>query len=81
MTPVDARGKLEEGFFDYRVSKNGKVFISWYGKEVMILKDQASQKILKKLEYASEYDVQLILAKVTGNFKRGNEKKAKNLKR
>ncbi|GAU76062.1 hypothetical protein [Fusibacter sp. 3D3] len=81
MSPVDARGKLEEGFFDYTVSKNGKVFISWYGKEVMILKDQASKKLLEKLENASEYDVQLILAKVTGNFKRGNEKKAKKLKR
>ncbi|MBF4694334.1 hypothetical protein [Fusibacter ferrireducens] len=81
MKSVDARGKLEEGIFDYRVSKNGKLFISWRGKEVMILKDQASKKILERLRNASEHDAQLILAKVTGNFKRGNEKKQKNLKR
>lgn len=81
MSPIDARGKLKEEPFDYNVSKNGKVFINWNKKTIMILNEKESDKLLKKLENASNHDVQLLLAKATGNFKHGNEKKAKNCKR
>jgi hypothetical protein len=70
---IDRRGKLEEEPFAYNQTKDGKVHISWHGKIVMILKEKRADDILKKLRHASEKDTQLILAKVTGNFKRGNE--------
>jgi hypothetical protein len=60
--------------FSYRSSKDGKVFISWFGKPVMTLKGQEARKLLNRLQALDEVQVQLALAKVTGNFKRGNER-------
>ncbi len=72
---IDRRGKFTEEPFDYSLKKDGKVYISWHGKTVMILKDKRSETIMKKLRSSGEKETQLILAKVTGNFKRGNERK------
>lgn len=74
MNNIDKRKKLEEEFFSYRVSKDNKVFIFWYGKQVMILKGKESDKFLAKVSKADTKETQLIMAKITGNFKRGNEK-------
>lgn len=40
----------------------------------MMLKGTAAAELIRKLEKAEGKEVQLILAKVTENFKRGNEK-------
>ena len=29
--PIDKRGKLDGEIFSYRITKDKKVFISWYG--------------------------------------------------
>lgn len=71
---IDKRNKLKEEVFSYRVSKDNKVFIFWNGKEVMILKGKESEKFLLKVSKADKIEAQLIMAKITGNFKRGNEK-------
>lgn len=69
---------LEEPF-EYQVFKDNKVQIYWNNKPVMILKGKAALELLKKLERAKGRDVQLVLAKITGNFKRGNEKTVKKV--
>lgn len=74
MTEIDKRNKLEEEPFTYRLSKDDKVFIFWHGKQVMILKDKDSRKFLGRISKADAKEAQLIMAKITGNFKRGNEK-------
>lgn len=74
MNEIDKRNKLDEEPFSYSVSKNKKVFIYWHGKPVMILKEKLSYKFLSQIENAGIKEAQLIMAKVTGNFKRGNEK-------
>ena len=66
--------RLDEENFTYRTSKDGKVFISWHGKQVMVLKGKPAQKLLAQLAGADVHQTQLALAKVTGNFKRGNER-------
>ncbi|MFC0189371.1 hypothetical protein ACFFJY_13790 [Fictibacillus aquaticus] len=72
---VDKRGKLDEEFFSYSASKNGTVFLEWYGKQVKILKGKEAQKFIERIQSAAdEKERQLIMAKVTGNFKRGNER-------
>jgi hypothetical protein len=71
---VDKRNKLDEELFSYNVSKDSKVFIFWYEKQVMILKGKDRDKFLAKMQNADSKEAQLIMAKVTGNFKRGNEK-------
>ncbi|WP_425448918.1 hypothetical protein [Dethiothermospora halolimnae] len=77
MGKEDKRNRLEDNIFEYRAAKSGKVFIYWYGKQVSILKGKKAEKFLKKVANADEKQRQLIMAKVTGNFKRGNEKLAK----
>lgn len=77
MNNVDKHHRFDEEVFSYRVSKDKKVFISWYGKPVMILRGRESEKFLAKIANADEFEAQLIMAKVTGNFKRGNEKNNK----
>jgi hypothetical protein len=73
--PIDQRGRLDEAVFAYEVSKEGKVFIFWQGKQVKIVRGDEAARLLARLEAAgSEKDVQLALAKITGNFKRGNER-------
>lgn len=74
---IDKRNILDEEPFSYRVSKDNKIFIFWYGKQVTILSGKQSEKFLSRMENAEGKDAQLIMAKVTGNFKHGNEKNNK----
>ncbi|MDU5080428.1 hypothetical protein CIW83_02135 [Tissierella sp. P1] len=74
MNNIDKHNRLQEECFSYRVSKDNKVFIFWHEKQVMILKGKDSEKFLAKIENADTLESQLIMAKITGNFKRGNEK-------
>ncbi|WOO34738.1 hypothetical protein R2R35_13100 [Anaerocolumna sp. AGMB13020] len=74
MGEADKRNKLDEIPFTFEVSKDKKVFIFWYGKRVTILKEKDSNRFLERIRNANQKEAQLIMAKVTGNFKRGNEK-------
>ncbi|MFZ5969590.1 MAG: hypothetical protein ACOYVK_20720 [Bacillota bacterium] len=78
MNEEDKHNRLDEEPFSYSVSKDNKVFIYWYGKQVTILKGKESNKFLSRIKSANIKEAQLIMAKVTGNFKRGNEKLSKN---
>lgn len=69
---------VAEQVFSYQVSKDNKLFIYYLNKQIMIVKGEKAQKLLKKLEKATLEEEQLVLAKVTGKFKRGNEKLADN---
>ena len=71
---IDKRNRLEAEPFSYKMSKDGKLFIYWEQKQVMVLKDKKAQTILKKIDNKDSLTVQLVLAKVTGNFKHGNER-------
>lgn len=77
MDNIDKNNRLKEECFSYKVSKDNKVFIYWYGKQVIIIKGKDSEKFLAKIENADAMEAQLIMAKLTGNFKRGNEKISK----
>lgn len=72
--PIDQRGVLDDDIFSYRTTKDGKVFIYWYDKHVTTLKGTAAAKFLKQMNGLDGKDAQLVMAKVTGNFKRGNER-------
>jgi len=74
VTPVDQRDILDEEPFNYKELKDNKVQIYWNNKPVMLVKGLAAKKLLMKIEKASGKEIQLTLAKITGNFKRGNEK-------
>jgi hypothetical protein len=72
-TNIDKRGRLDEDIFSYRASKD-KVFIFWYNKQVMILKGQQARKFIDKIAHLDGKAAQLVMAKITGNFKHGNER-------
>ncbi|ALC80363.1 MULTISPECIES: hypothetical protein [Bacillus] len=69
---------MDKEVFTYRVTKNNTVFIDWFGKEVKILKGKDAERFLAKMNAANnQNEEQLIMAEVTGNFKRGNERLGK----
>lgn len=70
----DRRDKLADGVFSYHISKDKKVFVSYRGKRVTILTGNAAADFARKVADADPTQAQLVMAKVTGNFKRGNEK-------
>lgn len=75
MKKTDKRNRLDDMMFHYRVTKNNIVLIEYYGKKIIILKGNDAEKFLNKINRASnEKEKQLIMAKITGNFKRGNER-------
>lgn len=76
---IDKRDKLSEEVFTYRQMKDNKTIIYWMGKQVTILAGKESERLLQKMSNKDHKEVQLIMAKATGNFKRGNEKDNKKM--
>ncbi len=74
MSETDKRNRFEEDIFSYQVNKEGKIFIYWQNRQIMILKEAKARKLLAQLEGADRRQVQLLLAKITGHFKHGNER-------
>lgn len=68
---------LSDNPFDYMEGKNGLVRLSFKGKVIMTLKGKQATKFLIKIKGMSEAEQQLLMAKVTGHFKHGNERVAK----
>lgn len=63
--------------FDFSVAKNGTVAIRWQGRVVTTLRDKDATRFLARLAATDAQGAQLLMAKATGNFKRGNERLAK----
>jgi hypothetical protein len=60
--------------FDYRATKDGQVFISHHGREVTTLRGNAAERFLDRVRAAEEGEAQQLMARATGNYKRGNER-------
>ncbi|EMI3507096.1 TPA: hypothetical protein QCY18_003962 [Bacillus cereus] len=75
MKNTDKRNRLDDKMFHYRITKNSMLLIEYYGKQIMVLKGNDAEKFLNKINHANnDKEKQLIMAKITGNFKRGNER-------
>jgi hypothetical protein len=61
--------------FAWRETKDGRVRISWQGRVVTTLAGTPAARFLREVESLDEEGEQLLLARVTGNFKRGNERR------
>lgn len=78
MVNIDKRNRLDENPFTYSISKNQTVFISYEGKQIKISKGKEAEKLIGRIQQAeTDKNLQLVLAKATGNFKHGNEKTGK----
>lgn len=71
---VFRRGRVPDAQFSYRETKDGGVLVSWRGRVVTRLAGRAARALLDRVRAATPERVQLELARVTGNFKRGNER-------
>jgi hypothetical protein len=60
--------------FAWASTKDGRVRISWRGKVVTTLAGGRARRFMQQVEGADEEGEQLLMARVTGNFKRGNER-------
>ena len=66
----------EEAPFSFRLVQDGRVLISWRGRLVTTVAGAAADRLRERLDGATPAGVQMLLAKATGNFNRGNERRA-----
>lgn len=66
---------MSAGELGWQATKDGRVRISWRGRVVTTLAGDPAARFLRQAEGADELAVQALLARATGNFKRGNERR------
>jgi hypothetical protein len=65
----------DEAPFRFTVTKDGRVRISWRSRVVTTVAGAAAARLTASLDTADdEEQIQQLLARATGNFKRGNER-------
>lgn len=72
---TDRRGRLESDPFDHRVTSDGWIRISRAGREVTVVRGDAARRLAARLADAEPAAVQLELARATGQYRRGNERR------
>jgi hypothetical protein len=71
----DKRNVLFEGKpFTYKLLKDNKAQIRYKGKDIQVIAGKEYNKLLRVIGMDNIYELQLFLAKITGQFKHGNEK-------
>ena len=63
----------DEKPFSYKKCKENKALIFWKNKIIKTIYGKQCEKLEKLTEKDNDYEVQLYLARITGNFKHGNE--------
>jgi hypothetical protein len=61
--------------FSFRATKDGKVLIERHGRRITVLAGERARRFLRRTEGAEPQAIQLELARVTGNYKHGNERR------
>ena len=67
----------ETGSFEFKAVNDQKVLIYWDNRLVVTLANDKARRFLRQVEEPGA-DPQLVMARFTGNFKRGNERVGKN---
>ena len=67
----------DEQPFSYKLIKDNKALVYWHQKMVKNIRGKEYNKLILLIEAGDAYEVQMHLAKITGNFKHGNEKNNK----
>jgi RimJ/RimL family protein N-acetyltransferase len=64
---------LEKNPFQYKIVKDDKIIIYRNQQQIMIVKGRGAADLIDLARFSNEITMQLALAKITGNYKRGNE--------
>jgi hypothetical protein len=62
--------------FSYRIRRNGELEILHHGRVASTLRGSDADDFLAEVEAADEDAAQQLMARITGNYKRGNERLA-----
>jgi hypothetical protein len=62
--------------FTFRLRKNGDVEIFHHGRLASTLRGNEASDFMQEVQDESSSDAQQLMARVTGNYKHGNERKA-----
>ena len=76
-TPPDSQAPQDLGF-THRARKNGDVEILHRGRLAASLRGVAAQEFIAEVESGGFADAQQLMARLTGNYKHGNERAATN---
>lgn len=71
---TDLPDGLAEDPFDHQVTKSGQVRVSRGGRVVVTVAGRDADKLIARLADADEVLTQHLLARATGNYRRGNER-------
>jgi hypothetical protein len=66
---------LEDEPFAYAITKDGRVRITWRSAVVVTVSGAKAARLIAALDAADPEQAQQLLARATGNFKRGNERR------
>jgi hypothetical protein len=64
--------------FSFRATKRGEVFVHHRGRLATTVRGAAAAAFLQEVGGAAAAEQQQIMARVTGNYRRGNERLARN---
>jgi hypothetical protein len=67
----------DENQFQWSQAKDGTVTVYWHARPVTTLRGASAARFVTRISVADGNGAQLLMAKVTGNFKRGNERSGK----
>lgn len=78
--PLDAAESGEESDlgFSFQARKSGEVEIAHHGRLATTLRGTRAKEFLEEVEAGDNGDAQQVMARWTGNYKRGNERVARN---
>ncbi|KAA3596330.1 MAG: hypothetical protein DWQ06_15175 [Calditrichaeota bacterium] len=68
---------MEDLNFTYQIYKNGDVLIRHNGLTATTLRGKQAMKFKSQIETLDFAELQQIMARLTGNYKRGNERLSK----
>jgi hypothetical protein len=66
---------LDDDPFDWRITADGRVFVSRGGQQVAVIAGARAARLIAVLERGDDDAAQQALARVTGNYRRGNERR------
>jgi hypothetical protein len=73
---VKSEANSQDLGFSCRTRKNGGIDILHHGRVASTLRGSDATDFLAEVEAADEADAQQLMARITGNYKRGNERLA-----
>jgi hypothetical protein len=72
---VAAPHPSSEGPFSYATRADGTIVISYRAAPVTLLRGRSAERFVTRMAGADEAGAQQLMARATGNFKRGNERR------